>query len=87
MVEQITKERQHAVLSTNCNPNPRKKYFDGAEKPNSEHATEEADETFRGLYYLKNKSIFHMKIEIRRKKLRFFAYLVITHLVSTFGEH
>jgi len=47
LVEQITKERQHAVLSTNCNPNPRKKYFDGAEKPNSEHATEGADDIFR----------------------------------------
>ena len=45
-IERVEKETFHAKPTTVCNPNPRQKYFDGAEKLNSRHVTRDVDDSF-----------------------------------------
>ena len=46
--ELVTKEKRYLKLNKTCNPNPTKRYFDGAEKPNSFARNDPADDSFFG---------------------------------------
>ena len=51
--ELVTKEKRYLKLNKTCNPNPTKRYFDGAEKPNSFARNDLADDAFFGRLKLK----------------------------------